>query len=117
MSPTSTPAAQKTKPTPKKRLAKTRFIARQSWRGIKVVALLLLLTVVIGSGWIAWTNHRGQKATKEVQQLIVDRSLQIDGSDLIPNNENGARLYLAASKLLILDDELEPRTPVFGQGD
>lgn len=114
MSPTSTPAAQKAKPTPKKRLAKTRFIARQSWRGIKVVALLLLLTVVIGSGWIAWTNHRGQKAAEEAGQLIADRASPQSNQDPVADSANGARYYLAAAELLALDEALVPVAPVVG---
>lgn len=98
----------------KPRWRKTRFLGRWLRRATKATIYLFILAVVLGSAWVAWTNHRGPREVARVTQAILDRGISLDRPSPVPEAENGARFYLAAARLLALDESLYNGTPAVG---
>ena len=105
---------------PISRYPRLRFVARWGWRGVKAVALLALLLIVLGVGWMLWTNYRGAAAADRVRAKLADEGLlpaAAEAAEELPDAENGARLYLAASRAVALDEAYKLFAPVVGFAD
>ncbi|MEM9915624.1 MAG: hypothetical protein AAF911_11735 [Planctomycetota bacterium] len=94
-----------------------RFTGRWLWRGTKTVALLLLLGLLVGVGWITWVNHQGQQAITDTVREIVDEGGLPPEPEVIPAEQNGARYLRAAAALMIESDTLRADWPVVGSAD
>ncbi|MBB6429645.1 hypothetical protein [Algisphaera agarilytica] len=103
------------KPSRRRRLTRTTF--RWLWRGIKVVALLLLVALPLGVGWISWTNHQGQRAVEDAVRAVVDQGEFPPEPVAIPAEENGARHLRAAAILMFVSETRHEDWPVFGMAD
>ena len=102
-------------PPPSRRRRASRITLRWLWRGTKAMALLVLLTLVLGVIWITWTNHRGQAA---VEAAVADMISQGQApATPVPAAENGAPHFRAAAALMVQTDGLREDWPVFGLAD
>ena len=109
-------------PPPSRRRRATRFCFRWLWRGTKAIALLILITLVLGVIWITWTNHRGRAEAQAVRDLLRDRGLEVWPElslTTTPENQldDGGRLFLAAGQAFAFDESLSSEAPFFGDAD